>query len=316
MKFTIQKTTMWNRIAAALLDFIIIMIVVTGVALLVSWITGYDEYSKQVEEAHARYEQEFGIKIADEQLFNEKSAIVTSKRAHLSKQHNNAIFGVTPDKFLELSAEQKAVYTGSNYEEDYNAMMTALENDSEYKEALVIVEKYNALDEAIKNDKDITYATGMMLSLSLVIITLGFLGGYLIVDFIIPLIFKNGQTIGKKIFGIAVMHPNGVRVNAQYMFIRTVLGKFTIETMIPIFIFLLILFGGAGIIGTITLIAIPVIEIILLTKYKETRYTIHDLLAKTTTVDIKSQQFFNSEEELEEFKKQAAAEEAAKSKYF
>jgi hypothetical protein len=112
------------------------------------------------------------------------------------------------------------------------------------------------------------------------------------------------------------MHTNGVRVNAQYMFIRTVLGKFTIETMIPVFIFLLILFGGAGIIGLIVFFGIPLLQLILLIKTKDTRSAIHDLLAKTTTVDIKSQMFFDNEEHLAEYKREIAAEEAAKSKYF
>ena len=64
---------------------------------------------------------------------------------------------------------------------------------------------------------------------------------------------KNGQTIGKKIFGLAVMQTDSVRVKPIAMLIRTLLGKYTIETMAPLLIIFLILFGSLGTVGLIML---------------------------------------------------------------
>lgn len=348
MKFTIQKTTFWNRIAAAVLDFIIIVVVVTGVALLVSWASGYDKYATQIEEGTVKYikqyelvtEEEFAKFLEDKAKYDSESkfiattedpytalsnkistqyteadAKITEKRMHYSQANKLIKFEITPEKFATLSESEKQFYKGSDYEVDYNNAKVQLENDAEYVKAKEYFDKCKAMDEALAKDEEVSNAYAVMMSLSIMIISLGLLGGYLIVDFLFPLIFKNGQTLGKKIFGVAVMHSNGVRVNAQYMFIRTVLGKFTIETMVPVLMILMLFMGTIGIVGPIVLLGIAILEIVLLIK-TENRQAIHDLLAKTVTVDIKSQQFFDNEEALLDYKKKLAEEEAVKGKYF
>ena len=59
----------------------------------------------------------------------------------------------------------------------------------------------------------------------------------------VPLKLGNGQTIGKKVFGIGVMRVDGVQLTTIQLFIRTILGKFTLETMIPVYIVLMIFFN-------------------------------------------------------------------------
>lgn len=140
------------------------------------------------------------------------------------------------------------------------------------------------------------YNYNMVISLMLVIVSVSLVVSYLVLEFAVPLLFGNGQTLGKKMFAIAVMKQNGVRVNAVTMFVRTLLGKYTFETMIPLMIFLMIFWGVIGIVGPLVVMAILVVELVLMISSK-TRATIHDKLAQTVVVDMQTQRIFQTETE-------------------
>ena len=146
------------------------------------------------------------------------------------------------------------------------------------------------------------------------IISLSMLIAFLILEFIVPLIFKNGQTLGKKIFGIAVMRVDGVKIPAFQLFIRAVLGKYTIETMVPLFIIMLFLMGTLGITGPIVILLLIVLQIVVMVVSK-TNSPIHDLLAVTVVVDINTQMIFDSTAEMIEYKKKRAEEQALAKPY-
>ena len=154
----------------------------------------------------------------------------------------------------------------------------------------------------------------MMLQLSLLIASFGILAGYGIMEFAIPLILKNGQTLGKKIFGIAVMHTSFIKISGPMLFARTILGKFAIETMVPVYILIMMFFGAIGVVGPAILILIAVLQIAVLI-FTNTNSAIHDLLSKTVTVDLMSQKIFENEDELLKWKEQMHAEKAAKQTY-
>ena len=171
-----------------------------------------------------------------------------------------------------------------------------------------------AASEAIANDEEALYAWNMMLQLMILITSFGILLGYVVLEFTVPMVLGNGQTIGKKVFGIGVMRHDGVRVNGVCMFIRSILGKYAIETMIPVMMLLMLFLGTIGFVGWIIIGAILAAEIILLVATKE-RCMIHDKLANTVTVDIASQLIFNTPEDLMAYKQKAAAEKAAAQPY-
>ena len=154
----------------------------------------------------------------------------------------------------------------------------------------------------------------MLINLTILIVTFSILPAVLVIEFAVPLIFGNGQTLGKKIFGIAIMNTEGVKVNNIQLFARAVLGKFAIEIMIPLSIIFMICFNMIGITGIIILFAILVLEIICLCVTR-TNSPIHDLLANTVAVDMASQRIFESREELIEYTKARHAEAAAKATY-
>ncbi len=185
-------------------------------------------------------------------------------------------------------------------------------------------DEYNALDdeakakfdacatEANEEMKNILFAddtykkeSSLVLSLSLMMTSVGIFLSVFILEFIIPICFKNGQTIGKKVFGIAVMHTNGVRVRPFSMFVRSILGMYVFEIMVPVLIGLMMFFGTLSVlIGSIILVAICVLQLgVFIYTRNSTRSFLHDLIARTVTVDLASQMIFDNADELLEFKK-------------
>ncbi len=188
------------------------------------------------------------------------------------------------------------------YEEKYDISLDLTVNEynalSDEEKA-----KYEEADKAFAVDPEVNKLYGMIFNLTLLIIIFGILTAFILLEFIVPLIFKNGQTLGKKIFGIGVMRADGVKITPVLLFARTVLGKYTVETMLPVMIALLIYFNVMGIIGTVVIFAIALVQLIMVFA-THAHYAIHDKLAYTVTVDIASQMIFDTEEQLLEYKKQ------------
>ena len=181
--------------------------------------------------------------------------------------------------------------------------------------------EYEALTpEALKNldaayaalgaDETAVCAYNTLIQLTFLITTLGILLGYLVVEFAVPLLLKNGQTLGKKVFGVAVMRADGVRLSPVALLARTVLGKYTLETMIPVYILMMLYFNSIGVVGTVVLIALLLLDVIL--PFATRNHTpIHDLIAGTIVVDMGSQRIFDSKEELVAFMQKRHAEKVA-----
>lgn len=173
---------------------------------------------------------------------------------------------------------------------------------------------FEAANKAFSEDPEVNYAYRMMFNLSLLITTFAILIAYLLTEFTVPLLFRNGQTLGKKIFGIGVMRIDGVKLSPVLLFARTVLGKYTIGTMVPVYILIMIYFHVMGIIGTVAVGVLLLVQLILLFGTKN-HTAIHDKLAQTVTVELSSQLIFNTPEEMLEYKKRIHAEEAEKQPY-
>ena len=163
-------------------------------------------------------------------------------------------------------------------------------------------------------DTDAMYNYNMVINLSLTIVSTSLLVAYLALEFVVPLLFGNGQTVGKKIFGIAVMKLSGIKVDAVSLFVRTLLGKFTFETMIPLLLLLMMLWGAIGMVGPLVIGAILVTEIVFMIT-SHTNAMIHDKLAQTVAVDMQSQMIFASEAELLAYKAKAHEEMVKKQSY-
>ena len=116
---------------------------------------------------------------------------------------------------------------------------------------------------------------------------------FLIWQFILPLILKDGRTVGKKLFGLAVVRTNCVKMSTPVLFVRSMVGLYAMETMAVAFLCLL------GTVGIIAAILVQVLQIWVLVKTP--MQSIHDLLSDTVVVDYSSQQIFETQEELASF---------------
>lgn len=218
----------------------------------------------------------------------------------------SAIFGF--DRYNNQLDEAYAHYA-QEYDVDFGISNEEYANLTQQELA-----RYDAAFEAMNQDEAMVKAYSMMVNLSMVISSLGILLAFLVLELAIPLWLRNGQTVGKKVFGIALMRNDGVRVTPFMMFARTILGKYTIETMIPVFMILMLLFQILGLTATLVLMAIILLQIGLLF-FTRNHTAIHDLLACTVAVDMASQYMFDSPEDRLQYQMRMKAEEAAKADY-
>lgn len=209
------------------------------------------------------------------------------------------------------SQEMTAIY--DRYEKEYNISygITQEEMDKLTDEQL---EAYRAADEALKKDTHAQVVYEQMVNATLLTVTIGFLVAYLILELIVPLVLKNGQTLGKKAFGLALVRKDCVRVTPFMLFARTVLGKYTVETILPLLLFLLMFFGLFGSIGTSILMIFLVVHVVL-PMITRNHSAIHDYMACTVVVDFSSQMIFASADELLEYKKKVQADAANQADY-
>lgn len=253
MQADIQKATIWKRLAAWILDLILLAVLASAVMWGLSSLLHYSKYSQVVDDAYSRYEAEYGI-----------------------------TFQISAEEYQTMTDAER-----QNWDDAYDALI--------------------ADEEAMK-------AYNMTVNLILIMTTVGILLSMLILHIGVPLLLKNGQTVGKKAFALGVIRQDGVKMNNLQLFVRTLLGQFTLETMIPVYIVLMILWGTIGILGPAVLFILLIGQMVCMGVTKNNA-ALHDLLAGTTVVDLASQKVFESQEALVEYTKQVHAERAARQDY-
>lgn len=216
------------------------------------------------------------------------------------------------DSHISNLAEKQAAYEieyGIDLnisEEDYNNLS---ESDKQSYD-----EKYDALNKALAEDKEVRQIYTSIITVGISSIALGLLVANGVVYFALPLLLKNGQTLGKKCFGLAVIRSNGVKMSTPVLFARAFIGRYAIETLFPMFLLTTTLLGLLSSIGPITLVMFVILEIGVMIS-SHTNSTIHDLLSDTVVVDLASQEIFQSNEELIEYEKAEAAKKASEANY-
>ena len=161
--------------------------------------------------------------------------------------------------------------------------------------------KYDAAYDAFAADERANFVYAMIFQLTLLILIFGVLGAFLILELLLPLLFGNGQTLGKKIFGVGVMREDGVKITGVLLFARAILGKYTVEIMLPLLVAVMIGFGLAGLGGTVLVLLLLVVELALFAFTKE-HSLLHDKLSHTVAVDLATQRIFDSPEALLAYK--------------
>ena len=250
MSIDLQKAGLWKRIAAAILDLILLSILAVGGCWALTAVTDYDGRLQQADAIKTAYEQEYGIP--------------------------------SDVDYSNMTAEQQ--------------------------------EAVAKADAALANDPEAIKAISTMQNLMLIIPTFGILLAVLILEFVLPLILKNGATVGKKVFGLGLVRSDCVRVNHLQLFTRALLGKFTIEIMIPLYLVIMIFQGSLGSMGLFVIGAILLLQVILYFATR-THSLIHDLMAGTVVVDTASQRIFANDEDRIAYLKRLAAQKAEQQSY-
>ena len=257
MSIGLQKANFFKRISAWLFDIVMCVVLATGGMALMAELINYDFQYTKLTELETKYNE------------------LQQPYLDAYEAEHGVNFDITQEEFNNLSAEER---------EALQAHLNAFNEELSKKED---VQKQYALIEA--QSSVVTTYTFLMISISLLIV---FIAWY----FIVPYILRDGRTLGKKIFGLAVMRTNSVRISNPVLFIRSILGMYTMETMAPI-LFLLMTYFGMGSVGLIAAVLVAVLDIGVMI-YTPTRSSIHDLLADTVVVDFSSQRIFESQEAL------------------
>ncbi len=271
--FELRKIGFIKRASALLLDAILLAVLTTGFMFVISLICQYDRAEELADSYYAQWEdfrKDYIGKVAEYYGFT-------------YTVDDNGGYTVTKDgKESSLNEVVQALIDSNGQDEATREAYAAYEN-------LPPVEKVNA---------QYRYVYTMLFMM----VSVGIFLAYLVLEFILPLIFKNGQTIGKKIFGICLVRPDCVKITNLALFARTFVGKFAIETMFPVLLIFLFLFGGLGVLAIILFFAITILNVVLFFATRN-KTPIHDIIAGTVAADMKLQMIFGSQEELNEKRK-------------
>ena len=222
-------------------------------------------------------------------------------------------FAFLSAKIAKVDYHQKRVkeyYT--YYETTYNVKFGLTQEDfnrmSDEERA-----HYEEVNKIIAQDKDFIKENSLVQKLMLLVVIIGLFLGTLIVEFVIPLFLKNGQTVGKKVFSLCLVRKDAVKVTSVQLFARSIIGKFALELMAPTYLVISIIYGFNGLVGLILVGVITIIQIVLLIATKN-KTLIHDLIALTVVVDKQTQMIFESEQDLIKYKEKVHLESVKNSK--
>lgn len=253
----IQKAGLWQRIAAGILDLILLAVLATGFCSVFSYVLNYDDYLDRSEQIRDQYILQYGL--PEE---------------------------VTQQMLDEMTPQQYDAYVAK-------------------------VEQANA---AIAQDEEANRVFGMVLNLSLIIAAGGILVSIVLLQFVVPLIFGNGQTVGKKIFGLCLIRTDSVKLNTLQLFTRVILGKYAVGVMIPVYAAIMMLLNLPNPLLLLLAAGLVLAQIICFFVTRN-HYLLHDLMAGTVVVDYGSQQIFKTTDDLIAHQQRIAAERAARQEY-
>ena len=274
--YELKRIGIVKRASAWLLDAILLAVLVTGFMFVISLICNFSGEQEKYFTASEQWEEfteEYGESIA-------------------------GYFGCTFEKEGDSRVMRKdgEVYSFVAVMNDFDSLNGEFDLTNPY--AAEVANAYEVYkDFVIKPIGELYAQNNYLFSLLFMMVSVGVALAYLVLEFILPLIFKNGQTVGKNVFGICLVRANCVKMGNVQLFARTFIGKFAIETMFPVLLVFMVFFGWLGWLGIILPVALFALNAILFL-FTKNKTPIHDILVGTVAVDSKIQVIFQSEEEL------------------
>lgn len=174
--------------------------------------------------------------------------------------------------------------------------------------------RYDEAYDALINETSITENYQKLIRTIVLSITIALFLAYTVTDVVLPIVFKEGRTLGKKLFGVCLISYNQVRVSNYQVVCRALLGKFAVETMVLAYSAVLLMFNRFGIVQLVLIAALFIAQVVFFF-FGGNRKLLHDVLAQTVVADYATQKIFESYDSLLEAKKEQAALEAERAEY-
>ena len=122
----------------------------------------------------------------------------------------------------------------------------------------------------------------------------------LILELIVPLFLKNGQTVGMKCFKVALLSKTNIAISLNQLFVRFIFGKVVLMKAIPYLCLFFAFFNPAGgLFGLVMLIAIYIGNLVLIFASKN-KTNISDMLVSVFQVDYTQTVFYKTIKERDE----------------
>lgn len=155
-------------------------------------------------------------------------------------------------------------------------------------------QQYNALPDEeklavdaalleISEDEEAAELYTKTVRLLMIVVFSSLLVSVVLLELVLPLVFKNGQTIGKKLMRLKVERRDETPLNFVTMLLRSITGKFFIDYALPVFFFLSFVYANAGRTPLTGLLMLELGQIVCIVATKERR-AIHDVIAGTRVV--------------------------------
>jgi len=180
----------------------------------------------------------------------------------------NTDFSISQEEYLKLSAQEQ-----QNYDAAYEAMLTDPEATAVYAKVFM------------------KYLAAVLLALA---------AASFILEFLVPVLQRRGQSPGKVLFSVAVIRPNGIRANPFQLFLRAIPGKFCFVILLPLSLLATGFFGILGSVGLIGFLVLVIMHLLLLL-LTPNHSALHDLLSGTVAVDQNYQRIFDNQADLDEY---------------
>lgn len=212
------------------------------------------------------------------------------------------------DSYTEKRAELRQVY-----ENEYGVTFDIAQQD--YQK--LSEDERRRIDDAyakFATDPEVRGIDSLIINLSLIIVVFSLLIPFIGLEVLVPLALGHGRTLGKKIFGVGIMRIDGVKISNFQLFARAILGKYTLETMLPVFLLLLLFLNIMPVAALFGLALLAFIQVAVI-MFSQQHGLIHDIISGTVAIDFASQMIFDTPEAALEYTKKLHAQAAERAEY-
>lgn len=178
--------------------------------------------------------------------------------------------------------------------DDPNKIATRIEGATdELVNKLVQAMYVEAIQEEFNNLSNVKQAGAMHILISAISYLSSFLIAGIISYIVLPLILKNGQTLGKKVFKLGLANSDGYKFDNRRLIMRFV--PFAVVVISMVFLIEANLYIALTIVTTLLLVSFA------LAMSSPKRMSLHDFTAQTLVIDLKGSILFSNAGDEEEY---------------